>query len=102
MCECIQQAYDAGDTELDGYDLMSATIWFVCGRAFHHLARRVQDSDPLRAADLRDKVALCIEATRKLCNSHRLAEVHAQMLYNVSVDAEVMLGEYTRPDNIDF
>lgn len=31
-----------------------------------------------------------------------LAEVHAQMLHNVTLDAEVMLGEYLRPDNVDF
>ena len=32
----------------------------------------------------------------------RLAEVYAQILHNITLDAEAMLGEYERPDNTEF
>lgn len=115
MCGCIEATHEAGDLELSGYDVLAPTMWYVVGRAFHHLANRIEAQDPSKAALLREKVSLAVDATRKLVRPYRkrktdsyqsrqlkLAEVHAQMLHNVTLDAEVMLGEYNRPDNIDF
>lgn len=66
MCACIQAAYDAGDTELAGYDIAAPTIWFMTGRAFHHLANRIEGDEPERAAELRRKVTFIVEASKKL------------------------------------
>lgn len=77
-------------------------LWYICGRSFHHLARRIESDNPMVAAELREKVAICIAATRKLTDNRGMADVHAQMMYNVSLDCEVMVGEYLRPDNVDF
>lgn len=102
VCECVQASLDAGDAEMRGYDAKGPGLWFITGRAFHYLAKRIAPTDPERAAELRRKTAFLVETTRKFSTHLKLAEVHAQMLYNVTLEAEVMLGEYLRPDNIDF
>ncbi|TXT11617.1 uncharacterized protein COLE_02027 [Cutaneotrichosporon oleaginosum] len=60
---CIQTAIDAGDTELEGYDVVAPNFWFVVGRALHHAANRIEASEPLRAAELRERVRLNVTAT---------------------------------------
>ncbi|BEJ14876.1 hypothetical protein CspHIS471_0406430 [Cutaneotrichosporon sp. HIS471] len=99
---CIQAALDAGDTEMEGYDIVAPSIWFVVGRALHHVANRIEASEPLRAAGLRDIVRLNVTATGTCCKTLKLNDVYYQMMFNVSMDQEVMLGEYRRPDNTDF
>lgn len=105
LCSAVETALNAGDTDLAGYDMTAPVMWYVCGRSFHHLARRVEASgvqaDRERAELLREKLQFLVEATQKMQKAMRLAEVHAQMLYNVSNDSEIMLGEYVRPDNVD-
>lgn len=63
MCRCIQAALDAGDSELEGYDLMALNLWFMVGRAFHHLANRIEGTEMVRAAELRDKVRFLVDVT---------------------------------------
>lgn len=66
MCRCVQAAIDAGDTELEGYDLLCTNHWFIVARAFHHLANRLESSEPVRAAELRERVRFLVEMTGKL------------------------------------
>ncbi|GMK57272.1 hypothetical protein CspeluHIS016_0401060 [Cutaneotrichosporon spelunceum] len=99
---CIQAALDAGDAALEGYDVVGPSIWFVVGRALHHVANRIEAAEPLRAAALRESVRANVTATGICCKTLRLNDVYYQMMFNVSMDQEVMLGEYRRPDNTDF
>lgn len=115
-CRCITAATDAGDTELEGYDILAPNFWFVIGRTLHHAANRIETAEPLRAAELRESVRLTVTATGTCvsvsltpprarspqCKTLKLNDVYYQMMFNVSMDQEVMLGEYSRPDNIDF
>lgn len=63
VCRCIQAALDAGDTQLEGYDLLAPNFWFVVGRTLHHVANRIEATEPLRAAELRDRVRLTVTTT---------------------------------------
>lgn len=76
MCRCAQTALDAGDTELEGYDLLAPNIWFPVGRALHHVANRLESGAPsseelVRAAEIRERVRFLIELTGKCVSRTR-------------------------------
>jgi len=75
MCDCIDMAIAAGDTELMGYDLLSPTSWFITGRAMHHYARRIESRDPAMASLLRKKISGLIDASRKVVSLVSFADL---------------------------
>jgi hypothetical protein len=73
MCDGLEVAIAAGDTELTGYGLMAASVWCITGRSMHHYAQRIKTSDPAKSQLLRRKIQMLIEASRASVSIVRVA-----------------------------
>lgn len=80
MCECIDAAVAAGDTQLEGCDLLALNVWCITGRTMWHYVKRIQAADPARAQLLKDKVRMLVEVSRKVVSNKNCTESSAQML----------------------